>query len=128
MKRMLQVVVGLAMVAVVGTALADHFTGTWKSETNVAGKVREGTLKLKQDGNKVTGSYVGGQNNTESPIEDASVKDDTTISFKVTREFNGQKRTTKYSGKISGDTITGKAESERDGQAQSSDWTAKRQK
>jgi hypothetical protein len=43
-------------------------------------------------------------------------------------EFNGQKRTTKYTGTVSGDTITGKSERERDGQVQSTDWVAKRQK
>ena len=45
----------------------------------------------------------------------------------MTREFNGNKFTTKYAGKISGDTIKGKAESERDGQARSRDWEAKRE-
>lgn len=35
--------------------------------------------------------------------------------------------TIKYSGKVSVDTIKGKAESERDGQPQSRDWEAKRE-
>ena len=35
---------------------------------------------------------------------------------------------TSYSGKVSGDTIKGKAESERDGKTQSRDWEAKRAK
>jgi hypothetical protein len=34
---------------------------------------------------------------------------------------------TKYTGKISGDTIKGKSESERDGQPTSRDWVAKRE-
>ena len=36
--------------------------------------------------------------------------------------------TTKYTGKVSGDTIKGKTERERDGQTQSRDWEAKRAK
>jgi hypothetical protein len=44
----------------------------------------------------------------------------------VTREFNGNKVVMKYSGKVSGDTIKGKSESQRDGQPQTRDWVAKR--
>jgi hypothetical protein len=36
------------------------------------------------------------------------------------------KRTSKYSGKLSADTITGKIESEREGQKVSTDWVAKK--
>ena len=44
----------------------------------------------------------------------------------MTRARGDQKMTTKYSGKVSGDTITGKAETEHDGQTQSREWEAKR--
>lgn len=128
MRRTAVAALGLVLAALVGlTQAAENPTGTWKWTTNFGGKSREATLKLKLDGDKLSGAYVGGQNNTETPIEDASLKGDE-ISFKVTREFNGQKRTTKYSGKLAGDTITGKSERERDGQTQSSEWVAKRQK
>jgi hypothetical protein len=46
----------------------------------------------------------------------------------VVREFNGNKFTIKYSGTVSGDTIKGKSEFERDGETQSREWEAKRQK
>jgi len=49
------------------------------------------------------------------------------ISFTVTREFNGNKVTSKYNGKISGDSIKGKIETERDGNNQSRDWNATRE-
>ena len=87
---------------------------------------REQTLTLKLDGDKLTGTLLG-RNNQEIPIDNASFKGDQ-ISFTVTREFNGQRFTTKYSGTIKGDTITGKIEMERDGQTISRDWEAKRQK
>jgi hypothetical protein len=83
-------------------------------------------LKLKLEGDKLTGSMPG-RDGQESPIADGSFKDGK-VSFSVTREFGGQRRTTKYSGTLSGDTITGKSERERDGQVQSTDWVAKRQK
>ena len=105
---------------------AENPTGTWKWSVTVNNQTRETTLKLKLDGDKLTGAVLG-RNNQETPIEDAKYKDGE-LSFKVTRERNGQKITTKYSGKVSGDTIKGKTEFERDGQTQSRDWEAKRSK
>ena len=100
-------------------------TGTWKwSFTGQNGQTRETTLKLKLDGEKLTGSVSG--RGGETAIAEAKVKGEE-ISFQVTREFNGNKVTTKYNGKISGDSIKGKMEFERDGQAQSRDWEAKRE-
>jgi hypothetical protein len=83
------------------------------------------TLKLKLDGDKLTGAMTG-PDGQETAIEDAKFKDDT-VSFSVVREINGQKMTRKYSGKIGGDAIKGKSEAERDGQIQSRDWNAKRE-
>lgn len=127
MKRFVSMTAGLVIVAVVGVAAAaENPTGTWKWETNFGGKARENTLKLKLDGDKLTGSMLG-RNNQETPIENASFKDDK-VAFAVTREFNGNKFTIKYNGTVKGDTITGKTEFDRDGQSQSRDWEAKRQK
>jgi hypothetical protein len=128
MKRLVAAAFALAFVGLVSPAsAADNPTGTWKWTTTFNNQSRDSTLKLKLEGDKLSGVYVGGQANTETPIEDPSIKDDV-VSFKVTRERNGQKFTTKYSGKLAGDTITGKSERERDGQTQSSEWVAKRQK
>jgi hypothetical protein len=100
-------------------------TGTWKSSyTNQDGQVRESTIKLKVEGDKLTGT-VSGRNN-DAPIEQGKIKGDE-ISFQVTREFNGNKIVIKYSGKVSGDTIKGKSESQRDGQPQTRDWVAKKE-
>ena len=49
------------------------------------------------------------------------------VSFQVTREFNGNKVVIKYNGKVSGDTIKGKSESQRDGQPQTRDWVARKE-
>jgi hypothetical protein len=48
--------------------------------------------------------------------------------FAVTRERNGQEFSIKYKGKVRGDTIKGKTELERNGEKQSRDWKAKREK
>ena len=99
--------------------------GTWKSSfTNQNGQVRETVFKLKAEGDKLTGSISGRNNDTA--IEEGKIKGEE-VSFQVTREFNGNKVVIKYTGKVSGDTITGKSESERNGQPQSRDWVAKRE-
>ena len=103
-------------------------TWTWTAPGRNGGADRKMTLKLKVEGDKVTGTLStpgqGGEE-TKSEIENGKIKGDE-ISFTVTREFNGNKRTMKYNGKITADAIKGKTEFERNGEAQSRDWEAKR--
>src|SRR4051812_42690008 len=79
--------VAMALVlGLVGAAAADDKakadpTGTWKWTVEFGGQQREQTLKLKLEGDKLTGSMVG--RNQETPIEDARYKDGE-VSFKVT--------------------------------------------
>src|SRR5262245_33713509 len=127
MKRLIALAVIVAVIGLARVAPAADASGTWKWTTNFNGQTRDSTLKLKQEGEKLTGVYIGGQSNTESAIENGSIKGDT-VSFSVTRERDGQKRTTKYVGTIKDDTITGKVEGGRGGQGQPTDWVAKRQK
>lgn len=101
-------------------------TGAWKWSVTFGDQTREFTLKLKLEGDKLTGAMLG-RDNQETPIADASFKDGE-VAFTVTRERNGQKFTIKYKGKLEGDTIKGKSEFERNGEKQSRDWEAKREK
>ena len=99
-------------------------TWTWSIPGRNGGEARTSTLKLKKEGDKLTGSMAMRQN--EVPIEEATLKGDE-VTFKVTREFRDQKFTSKYTGKISGDTLKGKIEfTGRDGETRSRDWEAKR--
>jgi hypothetical protein len=112
-----------------GLARADESadpTGTWKWSVTFNDQTRELKLKLKLEGDKLTGAMVG-RDDQETAIEDAKFKDGE-VAFAVTRERNGQKFTIKYKGKVSGDTIKGKSEFERNGEKQSRDWEAKREK
>ena len=104
---------------------AEDPTGTWKFTATIGKKTQDATLKLKLEGDKLTGTLGGG--NREVEITDATFKDDK-VSFTVVREQKGQKFTQKYSGTVSGDTIKGTIESERGGKSRSTDWEAKRQK
>jgi hypothetical protein len=99
-------------------------TGTWKWTVKMGDQTSERTLKLKLEGDKLTGAMPG-RDGKETPIADGKFKDGA-LSFSVTRERDGQKMTSKYSGKVSGDTLKGKVEFTREGQTQSRDWDAKR--
>src|SRR4051794_36874730 len=105
---------GLGLVAWLGggaAALAAGATGPWKWTVERDGNSYETTLKLKQDGEKLTGTMSGRQG-SETAIEDGKVVGDT-ISFKVTREFGDTKVVQMYQGKVSSDTIKGERKSNR---------------
>jgi hypothetical protein len=116
----------LVIVGVTALARADDKpdpTGTWKWSVTYGQNTREVTLKLKLDGDKLSGAMLG-RDGKENPIQDAAFKDGN-VSFKVVRERNGNKMTSSYSGKLSGDTIKGKIEFGPMGKTQSRDWEAK---
>ena len=50
------------------------------------------------------------------------------MKFTVIREREGRKMIAKYEGKVSGDTLKGTIERERDGKPVKTDWEAKRAK
>jgi hypothetical protein len=120
----------VALVITVQAQEKANPAGTWKWTVTRGERKIENTLKLKLEGDKLTGVLVApGRDNQsrETAISEGKYKDGE-VSFAVTREFNNQKRTTKYVGKVAGDVIKGKSETERDGQKESTDWEAKRAK
>jgi hypothetical protein len=129
---MRQLMVGalvLVVAGLTGTVRAEEkakLTGTWKWTVERNGQTTERSMKLKQDGDKLTGTMPG-RDNQETAIEDGKLKNGE-VSFKVVREVNGNKFTIKYSGKVTGDTIKGKMEFDRNGEVTSRDWEAKRSK
>jgi hypothetical protein len=108
-------------------------TGTWSWTVpgRNGGPDRKMTLKLKLEGDKLTGTLISParRNQTnETEIKDAKIKDGE-ISFTVTREMGGNTTVTKYTFKVSDDTIKGKTSIERNGKAgRERDWEAKREK
>jgi hypothetical protein len=129
MKRFVAAALAVAFVGLIGVARAEdkpNPTGTWKWTVKFGEQELNFTLKLKAEGDKLTGT-LSGPRDTESKVEDGTYKDGE-VAFKVTREFNGQKVVIKYKGKVSGDTIKGKSEFDRDGETRSRDWEAKRAK
>jgi hypothetical protein len=129
MKSLMAATVLVVLVGAASSARADdqsNLTGTWKYTVDFGGQSREVTMKLKQDGHKLTGAVLG-RNGQETPIQDGKYEKGE-VSFKVVREREGQKFTIKYHGKATGDEIKGQMEFEREGNSQSMDWDAKRAK
>jgi len=107
---------------------ADTATGTWTWTQQRGDNEVKITLVLKQDGDKLTGSLaMPGRDGAEvkTDISDAKVTADG-ISFKVVREFQGNKRESSYTGKVNGDKLNLKVETERNGEKQTRDIEAKR--
>jgi len=125
MKSVIPFVVCFLTVGLAGTARgADDPTGTWKFTVERNGQQREVVLTLRLENGKLTG-HIPGRNSTVTPIDNGKYENGD-ISFSITRDVNGVKRTSKYSGKLSADTITGKIESEREGKPVTTDWVAKK--
>jgi hypothetical protein len=125
-------IVSLAAFGLASVAQAADPTGTWKwtRQGRQGGDPIQVTAKLKLDGDKVTGtiSQPGRQGNVqEIEIKEGKVKGDE-ISFITSQERGGNTFTTKYNGKVSGDSIKGKIELPgRDGNTRTIDWDAKRE-
>lgn len=114
-KRIWLWVVAAAFLLSFAAAAAD-VSGKWKAEfTTPDGTPRVNTFTFKMEGEKLTGTVAGTQD--ETPIKDGKVSGDD-ISFSADRPFG----TFNYKGKISGNEIRFKV----DFNGQSFDITAKR--
>jgi hypothetical protein len=125
MKRMAAVICVLAVAGMARAEDKSNPTGTWKYTVEVNGQSIDVTIKLKLEGDKLTGAVS--VRDMETKIEDGKYQDGE-VSFKVNREMNGNKFTIKYKGKIKGDTFKGTRELERDGQTNTREFEAKRSK
>lgn len=118
-------VVAVVLATGVATAAGSDANGTWTwSYTTPNGQTNTTTLKLKQDGETLTGT-VSRRIGADAEIKGGKIEKDE-VSFEVVSERNGQTMTQKYRGKLDGDTIKGKVEVEFNGQNRSRDWEAKR--
>ena len=125
-------ILSLATFALTSTARAADVAGTWtwSQQGRQGSDPVKITLKLNAEGEKVTGtlSRPGRDGTTrDTEIKDGKLKGDE-VSFVVTQERGGNTFTTKYNGKLSGDSIKGKIEVPgRDGETRQVDWDAKRE-
>lgn len=126
-----------ATVAVILTSVAFAAdaspAGTWKwSLPGRNGQSMDSSAKLEYKDGHLTGSLLPASTPIgelpEVAISDASF-DKGVVKFTVTREFNGRTFTSKYEGKLEGDSIKGEVERPgRDGEVRKNEWNASRVK
>ncbi len=102
--------------------------GTWNCEYEIGGQQRTSTLKIKKDGDKLTGT-MSWPNQDATKLNDLKLTD-ATLSFSAERKLPGMDDAIKveYKLTIDGDQIKGKGSSDFGGQNQEWDITAKKQK
>ena len=121
---------GLVALAQAQDAKIDP-TGTWiwASAPRNDTPGRTNTLVLKYQNNVLSGTVQslirGGPTNRVS-ISEGKMEGDQ-ISFKVSREVNGNVMITGYEGTVGEDTIKGKISMEGDGETRSRKWEARRE-
>ena len=108
----------LATVVVLSlAAYAADVTGTWNAQVDLGGQGGSPTFVLKQDGDKLTGTYSGALG--EAPLT-GTIKGD-----KVTFNFDAQGAAVHYEGTINADGTEMKGTCDYGGQA-SGTFTAKK--
>ncbi len=91
------------LVGVLTLLAAADVTGKWTAEVpGRGGNMMKVNMNLKADGEKLTGTVGGRMGDAE--ISDGKI-DGQSISFTVVREFQENKITQSYKGKLDGDVI-----------------------
>lgn len=133
-RKFLTALVAFCFTAIAAFAADASPAGTWKwtQAGRQGGQGTERSLVLEYKGGALTGTLKGATMG-QYEIPDTAIADgsftDGAISFTVTTEFNGNKRTTKYTGKLAGEKITGESEGPgRGGEIMKREWNATRSK
>jgi hypothetical protein len=102
--------------------------GTWKCEYEIGGQQRTSTLKIKKDGDNITGTMTW-PDQDETKVKDLKLKDGT-LTFSAVRKLPGMDDGihVDYKLKVDGDQLKGKGSSEFGGEKREWDIEAKRQK
>ncbi len=100
--------------------------GTWKCEYEIGGQQRTSTLKIKKDGDKLSGT-MSWTDQKDEPLKDVKLKDGT-LTFSAVRKLAGNEITVEYKLTIDGDKLKGKGAAEFGGEKREWDIEGKRQK
>jgi len=99
-------VVGVAAAAFVSTAFAAdaNVTGKWTMTVTTQAGTGSPVFDLKQEGTSITGVYKGQLG--EAPVTGSVSGNDLTLNIKISAQ--GQELAVTYTGKIEGDSVSGK--------------------
>jgi hypothetical protein len=128
MKAILSMALVLGVCGLAGAAddKAVDPVGTWKCEYEIGGQQRTSTLKLKKDGDNLTGT-MSWPNQDETKLKDLKLKDGT-LTFSAVRKLMDNEFTVEYTLTVDGDKLKGKGAAEFGGQKQEFDIEGKREK
>jgi len=101
MKRIIYASVTALLLGMFSLVCAADATGKWVAELpGRGGNAIKTIFTFKAEGSTLTGTVSG--RNGDNPIENGKI-DGNTITFEVTRSFNGNTFTSKYTGKVGED-------------------------
>jgi hypothetical protein len=130
MKAILSMAMVLGVCGLAGAAdeKAADPVGTWKCEYEIGGQQRMSTLKIKKDGDKLTGTMKW-PDQDEAKLKDLKLKDGT-LTFSAERKLAGMDDaiTVEYKLTIDGDKLKGTGAAEFGGEKREFDIEAKREK
>jgi hypothetical protein len=119
MLQRVAIVAVIVMVGVTAFAAPANVAGHWSVSLELGSIVGHPTLDLKQDGEKLTGTYRGRYG--ASPLEGAVKANQ--LGFTVTMTAEGQETSGYFSGTVDGDRMSGSVEFEGAGDGT---WSATR--
>lgn len=110
-----------ALLLLAGSALAQDVSGEWEITSEGRQGPRTQTIKIEQDGEKITVTMEGrmGEATGEGTIKDNKIE------WKITRTMRDMEMTITYTGTVDGDTMSGEMEMSM-GDRGPSEWTAKK--
>lgn len=120
--RMTRRLLGILAIGALAGFAADDLTGTWAAEVNLDAGSGSPTFEIKQQGNQLSGKYIGmfGEEPLKGTVDGKSIR------FTFTVAQGGEKIEAVYEGTVEGpDSLKGKATY---GSFASGTWTAKRKK
>ena len=102
--------------------------GTWKCEYEIGGQQRTSTLKIKKEGDALSGT-MSWPDQDEAKLKDLKLKDGS-LSFSAERKLPGmdESLTVEYKLTIDGDQLKGKGSAEFGGETREWDIAGKREK
>jgi hypothetical protein len=100
--------------------------GTWKCEYEIGGQPLSATLKIKKDGDNLTGTMTW-PNQDETKVKDLKLKDGT-LTFSAVRKIMDNEIPVDYTLKADGDQLKGKGAAEFGGEKREFDIKATKQK